>query len=95
MGRLKEFVRRFKREVSIYRAVAVDRRVPLLARIMLGAAIAYLFMPFDLIPDWIPVLGLLDDVIVVPGLIWLALLLVPKGIVAEHRGRVRSQEEAR
>jgi uncharacterized membrane protein YkvA (DUF1232 family) len=51
----------------------------------LGSAIAYAVSPIDLIPDFIPVVGHLDDVIIVPTLIWIALRLVPKDVIAECR----------
>jgi uncharacterized membrane protein YkvA (DUF1232 family) len=50
-------------------------------------------MPFDLIPDFIPVLGHLDDAIIVPGLVYIALRFVPRELVAEHRTRVTSQAD--
>ena len=46
---------------------------------------AYAFSPIDLIPDFIPVLGLLDDVILVPAGLWLAIRLIPPDVMAEHR----------
>ena len=85
--KLKDFGRTFKREVAIYRGVAGDARVPRIAKFLLGAAIAYVLMPFDLIPDFIPVLGQLDDVIIVPGLVWLACRFVPRAVLEEHRRR--------
>ena len=86
--RLRGYIRAFKREARVYRAVLADKRTPWIARILLAAAIGYVFMPFDLIPDWIPVLGLLDDLLIVPGLVALALLFVPRDLVAYHRAQV-------
>ncbi len=60
-------------------------QTPLLSKILLGLAIGYLLMPFDLIPDFIPVIGQLDDVLIVPGLIYLALKMIPDEVVAECR----------
>jgi len=51
-------------------------------------AIGYLLLPFDLIPDFIPVIGQLDDVVIVPGLIYLALKMIPNEVVAECRRKV-------
>jgi uncharacterized membrane protein YkvA (DUF1232 family) len=84
----KDLARAFKRELVVYRRVLADERTPLAAKIFLGLAVGYLCMPFDLIPDFIPVLGHLDDVVIVPGLVYFALRFVPRELVAEHRARV-------
>jgi uncharacterized membrane protein YkvA (DUF1232 family) len=81
----KNFVRAFKRELTVYRLVLADERTPLCAKILLGLAVGYLCMPFDLIPDFIPVLGHLDDAVIVPGLVYIALRSVPRELIAEHR----------
>ncbi len=82
---LQRYSRQIKTELKVYRVVLVDERSPWLARVLLGAAIGYLLLPFDLIPDAIPVLGQLDDLLIVPGLVWLALRLIPPEVVAEAR----------
>ena len=78
----------FKRELTVYRLVAKHEKTPLPAKLLLGAAISYLLLPFDLIPDAIPLLGQLDDVIIVPGLVWLALRLIPPEIIEECRAKI-------
>ena len=85
-------VQRIRRELAVWRAVAVHPRTPRAARWLLGAALAYLVSPIDLIPDAIPVLGQLDDLVIVPGLVALAVRLVPQDVVAECRGRVSAGE---
>lgn len=57
---------------------------------LLGLAIGYLLLPFDLIPDFIPVIGHLDDVIIVPGLIYLALKMIPNEIILECREKYKA-----
>ncbi|KKN37527.1 hypothetical protein LCGC14_0762730, partial [marine sediment metagenome] len=61
---------------------------------LIGAAVAYLLMPFDLIPDFIPVLGQLDDLIIVPGLIWLGLRCIPMSLKQEIRRIVEQDQQA-
>lgn len=85
--RPKNLARNFRRELLVYQRVWRDPRTPKTARIFLGLAVGYLLMPFDLIPDFIPVIGLLDDAIIVPGLVYAALRFAPCGLVAEHRER--------
>ena len=69
----------------MYRLVRKDPRTPMLAKILLGLAVGYALLPFDPIPDFIPVIGHLDDLIIVPGLIILALQLIPVEVVADCR----------
>ena len=85
MGKLKSFARAFKRELRVYQAVARDPETPRVARLLLALAVGYVLLPFDIIPDFIPVLGQLDDLVIVPGLVWLALKFVPYEVVTKHR----------
>ena len=91
--KLRGFVKQLKRELRVYRMVMAHEQTSWLARLVLGAAIGYLVLPFDLIPDAIPVLGQLDDLLIVPALFWLALKLIPEEIIQEARERVRAEEE--
>lgn len=74
--------------MSCYRALPRRRRTPRASRRLLGAALAYLVSPVDLIPDPIPVLGQLDDLLIVPGLVGLALALIPAEVKRECRAAV-------
>jgi len=89
MSRLRAVAKRFRDELVFYRRVVGHRRTPRLARILLGTAIGYTLMPFDLIPDFVPVVGHLDDLIVVPLLVVVAMKLVPPDVVAECRDETR------
>ena len=84
---MKKLLRKLQRELKVYRLVVSDSRTPKVAKILFAAAIFYAVSPLDLIPDFIPVIGFLDDVIIIPALILLALRLTPKGIVEDCRLR--------
>ncbi|PKP89432.1 MAG: hypothetical protein CVT77_17870 [Alphaproteobacteria bacterium HGW-Alphaproteobacteria-16] len=62
-----------------------DPRTPLLAKLVGLLVAAYAFSPIDLIPDFIPILGLLDDVLLIPAGVWLFARMVPPELMAEHR----------
>lgn len=66
-----------------------DPRTPLAAKLLGALVVAYALSPIDLIPDFIPVLGFLDDLVLVPAGIWLTLRLVPDGVMADARARAR------
>jgi len=84
----RELAKSFKRELTVYRCVLADPRTPVSAKVFLALALGYLCMPFDLIPGFIPVLGYLDDGLIVPALVYAAVRLVPQELVAEHRANV-------
>lgn len=86
---LKSAGQRFKQELQVYRFVLKDARTPKLAKIILGLAVGYVLLPFDLIPDFIPVLGQLDDFLIVPALVGLALKLIPPAIVEDCREKLK------
>jgi uncharacterized membrane protein YkvA (DUF1232 family) len=65
--------------------VARDRRVPLVARVLPVALVGYLLLPIDLIPDFIPVIGQLDDLLILVLTAWLIARLVPAEVITEHR----------
>lgn len=91
LARWRGRARALKREVfALYLAVR-DPRCPWYARLFAGMVVAYAFSPIDLIPDFIPVIGYVDDVILVPLGIALALRLIPAAVMADSRaeaGRV-------
>ena len=89
---LKSIGKSLKRELAVYRLVLRDRRTPRTAKILLGMAVGYALMPFDLIPDFIPIIGHLDDALILPLLIVLALKMILREVVEECRARVREAE---
>lgn len=84
-GNIKRLTFKLKKEIKLYRLVLKDDRTPLIAKVLLWMAIGYLLLPFDIIPDFIPVLGQIDDFIIVPALIYAALLIIPKNLIEEYR----------
>lgn len=74
-----------KRDVVALWLAARDPRVPWGAKIVAAAVAAYALSPIDLIPDFVPVLGYLDDLLLVPAGIWMALKLIPEPLMAELR----------
>lgn len=88
LNQLKIFAKQFKRELNVYRLVLKHPQTPWLAKCLLGLAVGYLLLPFDLIPDFIPVIGQLDDLVLIPALLYLALLVIPKHIIVECRAQL-------
>ena len=66
-----------------------DPRVPWYARVWIAIVVAYAFSPIDLIPDFIPVLGYLDDFVLIPLGVWLALKMIPAQVMEESRAKAR------
>jgi uncharacterized membrane protein YkvA (DUF1232 family) len=77
----------------VYRLILKDSRTPPAGKFFLFLAVGYALMPFDLIPDFIPVLGQLDDIVMIPLLVYIALRCIPKSLVDEIRCAVRKEEE--
>lgn len=90
--KLKQIVRRLKQEIVPLYYALFDKRTPIIAKIFVGITVGYLLSPIDLIPDFIPVLGLLDDLIVVPLLIKFTLTLIPKHIIDDIKNKIDSQQ---
>lgn len=86
--RLRNLTRALTREVAVYRQVLKDPRTPPRARWLLGIAVGYTVLPFDIIPDFIPIVGHLDDAVIVPALIRVALRSVPQEVVDDARAAV-------
>jgi uncharacterized membrane protein YkvA (DUF1232 family) len=85
LARLKSWARDIKRDVHALYLASRDPRVPWYAKFAAVCVAAYALSPIDLIPDFIPVLGYLDDAILLPLAILLVIKLIPPPIMAEHR----------
>ncbi|WP_322496775.1 YkvA family protein [Chloroflexus sp.] len=88
---LKTRARALKREAYALAIVMRDPRTPWYARAFLALVVAHTFSPIDLIPDFIPVLGYLDDLIITPLGIFLALKLIPPAVMVEARQQAESR----
>jgi len=85
LSSLKTWARTIKRDVVALWIAARDPRVPWYAKAAAGAVAAYALSPIDLIPDFVPILGYLDDIIIVPLGIMLAVKLIPAELMIEFR----------
>jgi len=83
--RLKEWARTVKRDVYALYLASRDPRVPWFAKAMAALVAAYAFSPIDIIPDFIPVLGYLDDLILLPLGIVIVIRLIPEDVMADLR----------
>jgi uncharacterized membrane protein YkvA (DUF1232 family) len=87
LDQLRDRARLLKRDTLALHLAARDPRTPWYAKLVAAAVLAYALSPFDLIPDFIPVLGYLDDLIIVPLGIAVVLRLVPPEVLADCRAR--------
>lgn len=85
------WAKRLKRDVAALFLAARDPRTPRVAKWVAVFVVAYAASPIDLIPDFIPILGLLDDIILIPVGIALVIRLIPDGLMQEFRDRARSE----
>ncbi|MEC1525545.1 YkvA family protein [Neobacillus niacini] len=85
LTKLKNYARKLKQNLFVLYLSYKDHRVPWYAKLVAICVVAYAFSPIDLIPDFIPVLGYLDDLIIVPLGISLALKLIPSYIIEENK----------
>ena len=87
---LRTWARRAKRDAMTLWFARRDPRTPWVAKALAVFVLAYALSPIDLIPDFIPVLGLRDDLVLLPGLIWLALRLLPPEVLADARAQAEA-----
>jgi uncharacterized membrane protein YkvA (DUF1232 family) len=94
-AKVKAWARGLKRDVHAVYLAARDPRTPWYARVVAILVAAYALSPIDLIPDFIPVLGHLDDLLIVPLGILLVIRLIPADVLEEHRATVEGRRADR
>jgi uncharacterized membrane protein YkvA (DUF1232 family) len=85
MCRAKTWARALRRDAHAIYLASRDPRLPWTVKLLAIAVVGYAVSPIDLIPDFIPVLGVLDDLIIVPLGIWLVIALIPEDLMQEYR----------
>jgi uncharacterized membrane protein YkvA (DUF1232 family) len=90
---LRQRARALQAETHVLYLAARHPGTPWYAKLLVAGIVAYAFSPIDLIPDFIPVLGLLDDLLLIPLGIWLAIRLVPPAVLAECRSLVQERRQ--
>ena len=93
LKKLKNKTKELKKQLSVLMIAYKDTRTPLLPKILIGITIGYLLSPIDLIPDFIPVLGLLDDLLIVPLLITISIKLIPEKIIIDAKAYAETHPE--
>jgi len=91
--KVRAWARRLKQDVLVLWIAARSPETPLLAKLVAGAVAAYALSPIDLIPDFIPVLGYLDDLLLVPLGIYVALRMIPPDLLSEFRTRAATMAD--
>ncbi|HKC45430.1 MAG TPA: YkvA family protein [Burkholderiales bacterium] len=90
MQKLRDWARHLKAETLALYLAARDPRTPWYTRLVVAGIVAYALSPIDLIPDFVPVLGLLDEIVLLPLGIALALRMIPAEVMADARGRAQA-----
>ncbi|MGN0370453.1 MAG: YkvA family protein [Butyrivibrio sp.] len=90
---LKERANKLKKDIPAIFLALKDRETPVIAKIFAGITVAYALSPIDLVPDFIPVLGYLDDVIILPALVALTVKLIPDDIIERTRRQAEGMWE--
>jgi uncharacterized membrane protein YkvA (DUF1232 family) len=91
--KLQQEARRLERDTYALHLACRDPRTPWYAKAVAVAVIAYALSPIDLIPDFVPILGYLDDVVIVPAGLALAIKLIPHPVMADSREKARLATE--
>ncbi|WP_179877402.1 YkvA family protein [Bacillus cereus] len=90
--KMKQWARNLKKQLLVLYLAYRDERVPWYAKLFTMLVVAYAFSPIDLIPDFIPILGYLDDLILVPLGVYLASKLIPKEVLEDCKRKVEERQ---
>ncbi len=90
MRSLRQLAQHLKRDTYAVYLASKDPRVPWYAKALAIAIVAYAFSPIDLIPDFIPIIGYLDDLLIVPTGIWILIKLIPPQVFSECRQKAQA-----
>ena len=93
IGRARQASHRLRRDAHMLWIAARDGRTPLAAKLVAGFVAAYALSPIDLIPDFVPIIGLLDELVVVPLGLAVAIRLIPGPLLAEFRAKADAAVE--
>lgn len=94
LSALRDWARRMRRDILALSLALADPRTPWTARLLGALVLAYAASPIDLVPDFVPILGYLDDLLLVPIGLWLVLRLVPPQVIEEARQRIDHTERS-
>jgi uncharacterized membrane protein YkvA (DUF1232 family) len=81
-----------RNEIKLYIRLFRDKRTPKISKIMLIAAVIYLLSPIDLIPDFIPFAGFVDELIIIPLVFYISTLFIPKDVVEDNRRIIKGTQ---
>lgn len=87
----KKIIEKFNLKIRLYKLVVSDKRTPVTVKVILVLMIVYALFPFDFISDFIPVLGLVDDLAIIFSLIWLTFSFIPKKIIDDSRKKINNK----
>jgi uncharacterized membrane protein YkvA (DUF1232 family) len=91
LKKLKVWASKLKEDIYTLYLASRDPRIPFAAKVVVVITVAYAFSPIDLIPDFIPVLGYLDDLLLLPIGIWLSIKLIPAEVLSEYRQQAKER----
>ena len=92
LANIRNKFRLLRADLPVLYFASKDKRTPVTTKLLIGLTIVYFFSPIDLIPDFIPVLGFVDDLLMVPFLVSMAVKTVPVAVLADARARLNSRK---